>query len=356
MNFLLSDEQLALLDTLRGLLADKCDPRRVHDVFDGDGSFDAGLWQAICEMGIPAIMVPEEHGGLGLKLIDLAIAAELVGEFAAPVPLFGHVAATIALSLCGSDAQREQWLPKLAAGDVLATLAVGEGDSRWMAEEWTLAGGDSISGSKRLVPHAAEADLIIVGTTTGFVLVEKGDGFAAERLDCADRTRSLDTVTFTDAAAEPMPGDAASIARVLDAAAVLLAADAFGGASHCVEMSVEYAKVREQYGAPIGSFQGLKHQLSNMALAVEPGRGLYWYAAHAWDDIPEKARHAAAQAKAHLTDVYLQATRDTVEAHGGIGFTWEHDTHIYMKRAMLDWTWLGQPEKHRLRAADLVGW
>lgn len=356
MNFLLSDEQLALLDTLRGLFTDRCDPRRVHEIFDGDGSFDAGLWQALCEMGIPAIMVPEEHGGLGLKLIDLAIAAELAGEYAAPVPLFGHAAATIAISLCGSEAQRARWLPKLASGEILATLALGEGDLRWMPEEWKLTGGNSISGSKRLVPHAAEADLIVVGTASGFVLVEKGDGIVAERLDGADRTRSLDTVTFTDAAAEPMPGDAASIARVLDAAAVLLAADAFGGASHCVEMSVEYAKVREQFGAPIGSFQGLKHQLANMALAVEPSRGLYWYAAHAWDDIPDKARHAAAQAKAHLTDVYLQATRDTVEAHGGIGFTWEHDTHIYMKRAMLDWTWLGPPEKHRLRAADLIGW
>lgn len=356
MNFLLSDEQLALLDALRGLLQDKCDPRHVHEIFDGDGSYDAGLWQAICEMGIPAIMVPEELGGLGLKLIDLAIAAELVGEYAAPVPLFGHCAATIAVALCGSAAQRERWLPKLASGEALATLALGEGDSRWLPGEWEIAGEARLNGKKRFVPHGLEADLFIVGTASGLVLVEKGEGVAVERLDGADRTRSLDTVTFTDAPAEPMPGDEASVARSIDAASVLLAADAFGGANHCVEMSVEYAKVREQYGAPIGSFQGLKHQLSNMALAVEPGRGLYWYAAHAWDELPEKARHAAAQAKAHLTDIYLQATRDTVEAHGGIGFTWEHDTHIYMKRAMLDWAWLGQPEKHRLRAADLAGW
>jgi alkylation response protein AidB-like acyl-CoA dehydrogenase len=121
-------------------------------------------------------------------------------------------------------------------------------------------------------------------------------------------------------------------------------------------MTVDYAKMREQYGQAIAQFQGLRYQLVSMALAVEPSRGLYWYAAHAWDAIPEKASYAASQAKAHVTDVYLQVTRDMVEAHGGIGFTWEHDTHIYMKRAMLDWAWLGSPSRHRLRAADCAGW
>ena len=121
-------------------------------------------------------------------------------------------------------------------------------------------------------------------------------------------------------------------------------------------MSVEYAKLREQYGQPIAGFQGLRYQLVAMALATEPSRGLYWYAAHAWDAMPYKAAHAAAQAKAHLADTYLQITRDTVEAHGGIGFTWEHDTHLFMKRAMLNWAWLGSPSRHRLRAADLAGW
>lgn len=355
MNFLLSDDQLAFSDALRGLLQDKCDARRVHEIFDGDG-FDAELWQAICDMGVPAIMVAEAEGGLGLKLIDLAIAAELLGEFAAPVPFLGHSVATLAIALCGSAAQRERWLSRLASGESLGTVAFGEGQSRWLPDEWCLQGGERLSGTKQLVPNAAEADLIVVGTSDGLALVEKGEWATTERLDGADRTRPLDTLHLADAPCEPLPGGSEDIARVVDAAAVLLAADAFGGAAHCVEMSVEYAKVREQYGAPIGSFQGLKHQLSNMALAVEPSRGLFWYAAHAWDDVPTKARHAAAQAKAHLSDIYLQATRDTVEAHGGIGFTWEHDTHIYMKRAMFDWAWLGQPDRHRLRAAELAGW
>lgn len=357
MNFLLSDEQLALVDSVVSLLHDQCDPLHVHKVFDtpGDARFDADLWQALCAMGVPAIMVAEEHGGLGLGLVDVAIVAEALGHAAAPVPFFGHVLAALAISLGGSDAQKAHWLPKLAAGEVLGTLALCEGTGGWLPEQWILS-GSSLTGTKTLVPNAAEADLIVVGTTDGLALVEKGAGFASTRLDSADRTRPLDTVTFSGAASETLPEGKAALNRLIDAAAVLLAADSFGGAERCVTMSVDYAKMREQYGQFIAGFQGLRYQLVAMALATEPSRGLYWYAAHAWDAIPDKASHAASQAKAHLTDTYLQVTRDTVEAHGGIGFTWEHDTHLYMKRAMHNWAWLGSPSRHRMRAADFAGW
>jgi len=358
MNFLLSEEQHALVDTVKSLLRDKCDPVRVHRIFDtpGDARFDAELWAALVEMGIPAIMVPEEHGGLGLELIDLAIVAEALGHAAAPVPFFGHVLATLAISLGGSDAQKARWLPALSSGEKLATIAFGEGKAHWMPEEWAISAAGGITGTKILVPNAAEADLIVVGVAEGLAVVEKGAAYTCSRQDSADRTRPVDTVTFAGAEAELLESGKAAADRVADAAAALLAADAFGGAERCVEMSVEYAKVREQYGQPIAGFQGLRYQLVEMELRTEPSRGLYWFGAHAWDALPEKARHAAAQAKAHLTDTYLQVTRDTVEAHGGIGFTWEHDTHIYMKRAMLDWAWLGSPSRHRLRAADLAGW
>lgn len=357
MNFLLTEDQLALVDSVTNLLRDKCDPLRVHKIFDtpGDAQFDAELWSALCAMGVPAIMVPEEHDGLGLELVDLAIVAEALGKAVAPVPFLGHALATLAIALGGSDAQQGKWLPRLASGEALATVAFCEGKSGWMPDAWTLS-GPSLSGFKTLVPNAAEADLIVVGTADGLALVEKGAAYSCVRIDSADRTRPVDTVTFDGAAADPMPGDAQAVTRLMDAAAVLLAADCFGGADHCVTMSVEYAKLREQYGQPIARFQGLRYQLVAMALATEPSRGLYWYAAHAWDAMPDKASHAASQAKAHLADTYLQVTRDTVEAHGGIGFTWEHDTHLYMKRAMLNWAWLGSPSRHRLRAADLAGW
>ena len=358
MNFCLSDEQLALVDSVKALLRDKCDSQRVHAIFnsEGDARFDTDLWAALVELGVPAIMLPEQHGGLGLGLVDLAIVAEALGYHAAPVPFFGHALAALAIALGGSDQQRTCWLPKLASGEVLATVAFGEGNSVWLPAEWALSANGGLSGIKTLVPNAAEADLIVVGVAEGLALVEKGAGYATARLDSADRTRPVDTATFDHAAAALLPHGKDVAKKLIDAAAVLLAADAFGGAERCVDMSVEYAKIREQYGQPIAGFQGLRYQLVKMALGTEPSRGLYWYAAHAWDALPEKAAHAAAQAKAHLTDTFLQVTRDTVEAHGGIGFTWEHDTHIYMKRAMLDWAWLGSPSRHRLRAADLAGW
>ena len=358
MNFLLSEDQLALVETVRNLLRDKCDPQKVHKIFDveGDAQLDTELWTALVEMGIPAIMLPEDQGGLGLGLVDLAIVAEALGYHAAPVPFLGHALAGLAIALGGSDEQKAHWLPKLACGEVLATVAFGEGKSVWMPADWTLSATGGLKGVKTLVPNAAEADLIVVGVTEGLALVEKGAGYVTARVDSSDRTRPVDTVTFDGSAAEMLANGRSVADALIDAACVLLAADAFGGAERCVDMSVDYARIREQYGQPIAAFQGLRYQLVKMALGTEPSRGLYWYAAHSWYALPEKRAHAAAQAKAHLAETYLQVTRDTVEAHGGIGFTWEHDTHIYMKRAMFNWAWLGSPSRHRLRAADLAGW
>jgi len=358
MNFLLSADQLALLASIEDLLRDRCDSLRVHKIFNvaGEAQYDAELWAALGDMGLPAIFVPEEQDGLGLGMVDLAVVAELLGAYAAPVPWLGHVLAIVAIALGGSDAQKAKWLPRLAAGEILATVAFGEGRGAWFPDDWKLSATGGLAGTKVLVPNAAEADLIVVGVAEGLALVEKGAAYSTQRIDSGDRTRPVDTVVFDGAEIELLTDGLAVRDRLIDAAAVLIAADAFGGAERCVTMSVDYARVREQYGQPVAGFQGLRYQLVEMALATEPARGLYWYAAHAWDALPEKAAHAAAQAKAHLTDNYLQVTRDTVEAHGGIGFTWEHDTHIYMKRAMLDWAWLGSPSRHRLRAADLAGW
>jgi alkylation response protein AidB-like acyl-CoA dehydrogenase len=357
-NFLLSEDQLALVDMVQSLLRDKCEPLRVHKIFDveGDAQYDAELWQALVEMGLPGIFIPEAFGGMGLGVLDLAIVAEALGAAAAPVPYFGNALAGLAITLAGTDEQKAKWLPRLAAGEILGTVAFGEGKGAWLPDQWQLSASDGITGAKVLVPNATEADLIVVGVREGLAVVEKGAAYTAQRIDGADRTRPLDTVTFDGATAEVLGEGASVVDRVIDAAAVLLAADSFGGAEHCVDMCVDYAKLREQYGQALAQFQGYRYQLVKMALATEPSRGLYWFAAYAWDDQPDQASHAASQAKAHLTDTYLQMTRDTVEAHGGIGFTWEHDTHLYMKRAMANWAWLGSPSRHRMRAADFAGW
>ena len=189
------------------------------------------------------------------------------------------------------------------------------------------------------------------------VVERNATGVEIQRIEGADRTRRIGRISFDATPAERLEGGGVAAAeRVRDVGLVLLAADAFGGASKLVDMSVEYAKSREQFGVTIGHFQAHKHQLANMAVEIEPSRALYWYAAHALDHIQDEAPRCAAIAKSHITDRYQQIARDAVEAHGGIGFTWEGDVQIWFKRAMFDRALLGTPREHRDRAANLANW
>ena len=358
MNFDLSEEQQLMQSTIGDFLAKECPPERVRDAFDADSPFDRELWAGLLELGLGGIAVPDAYGGAGLELLDLALAAETLGHAATPGPFLGHALAALAVSLAGSEAQRERWLPALATGDALGTLAISEGDEAWQPEQWRLASGSRISGEKVGVPAGGEADLIVVGLAGGRLgLVERGAaGLTVEPIDSLDRTRRLDVLRFQDTPCEALAGGAEATARLRDAALVLLAADACGGAHHVVEASVEYAKTRRQFGVPIGHFQALKHQLADMAVAVEPTRALYWFAAHAFDRVPEEAPLAAALAKAHVVDRFVEVARDSVEAHGGIGYTWEGPVHIWFKRAMFDFSFLGTSRTHRRRAAQIQGW
>lgn len=358
MNFLLSDDQREILEAVERYFAKALPAQKLHAIVDGDSGFDASLWQGLAEIGALGALVPEAHGGLGLEMIDAAIVAEAIGRVAAPVPYLGHQLAVLALSLAGSPEQQAQWLPGLADGSRIATVAFLD-QGGWQPEQWKLDGGSSLSGAKRHVPFAPQADLVIVGVRGGgLVLVERGaTGLAIEPEDGVDRTRRLSTLRFSSTPGEVLPGASAGVAsRVRDAALALVAADAFGGATRALDMAVEYAKTRQQFGAVIGQFQALKHQLANMAVDVEPARGLYWYAAHAFDHLPDAAPRACALAKAHLADRYVQVARDATEAHGGIGYTWEYDLHVWLKRAMFDSAWMGTAREHRARAADLAGW
>jgi len=356
-DFGLSEEQQLLQDTVRRLLANENDPTQLRARFDSDAELDETFWKALMEIGLGGLLVPEEAGGAGLELLDAALVAETLGAAAAPGPFLGHTLAGLAIALGGSDAQRQRWLPALATGDALGTVAFAEEGGAWQPEQWQLAAGDTLDGAKLHVPYAGLADVIVVGTAGGgLALVEKrASGLGTEPFAGVDRTRRLATLRFAATPCEKLPAEGAA-ARVRDAALVLLAADAFGGAERCLQMAVEYAKTREQFGVTIGHFQALKHQLASMAVRVEPARALYWYAAHAFDHAPEEAPRMAAQAKAHLTDCFMQVARDTVEAHGGIGYTWECDVQIWFKRAMFDRAFLGTPAVHRERVADLAHW
>ena len=358
MDFDISDEQELLQDTVRQFLRNECPLTKVREIFDSDEGYDESVWKGMIGLGLGGICTPEEFGGAGRELLDLALVSEVLGEGAAPGPFIGHSLASLAILLGGSDEQKKELLPKLAMGEALGTVALGEGDGRWQPGDWTLVADGTISGTKLNVPHAAQADLIVVGTADGgLALVEKGaSGLQIEDQRGVDRTRRISKVSFENTPCTPLPQGQAASGRVRDAGLVLLSADAFGGVAKLVDMTVEYAKTRQQFGVTLGHFQAYKHQLANMAVEVEPLRGLYWYAAHAFDHVEDESERTAAIAKAHITDVAMQAARDTVEQHGGIGFTWECDVQIYFKRCMFDRAFLGTPADHRERAAVLAGW
>lgn len=358
MNFLLSEDQIALLQTVSEYANDKCDAGVRRAAFESDSGFDAAFWRGLMELGLGAIAVDADYGGMGLELMDVALAAEALGYAGAPGPFLGHVLAGHAIALAGSEEQKQRWLPRLCSGDVTATVALAEPSERYAPGDWTaqLSGG-CLDGQKRDVLYPEIADLTVVGVRGGFALVERGaPGQTYAPFEPTDRTRRLSHVTYSGVPAEFMPAAADECEALMDAAFVLLSADAFGGATRVLNMSVEYAKTREQFGRVIGQFQALRHQLANMAVDIEASRGLYWYAAHAQDIRADDRRRVAALAKAHLADVFMQSARAAIEAHGGIGYAWEHDVQIWLKRAMFDFAYLGAPSRHRDRAADMAGW
>jgi alkylation response protein AidB-like acyl-CoA dehydrogenase len=357
-NFDTSDEQELLQATLSRFLEGECPPTRLREIFDGDTGHDPALWKGLVDLGIAGLAIPEAHGGAGLEVIDLALAAETLGYAAAPGPFLGHALASVAIAAGGSEAQQRAWLPRLASGEAVGSVALGEPGGGWLPEQWTIAGGARLSGAKSFVPHAQAADVFVVGTAGGgLALVERGArGVAITPCEGVDRTRRLAGLALDGVAADPLANGTAAAARLRDVALVLCAADAFAAGSRLLDLSVAYAGTRRQFGVTISHFQALKHQLANMAVEIEPARGLWWYAAHAIDHVPADAPRFAALAKAHVTERAMQLARDAVEAHGGIGFTWECDVQIWFKRALFDRAWLGTPELHRERAAVLAGW
>lgn len=335
MRFHLTPEQVAIQDAVRGTLADGWGMERLQAFADGAADCDATSWQALMALGLGGLALPETEGGAGLGLLEASVVSEVAGEAAAPGPLIGQIVAAIAVS-ASSEPGAKALLPDIASGAKVVALAL-DGD---------------------LVACARGADLFLAGGEGGLRLVEAGTGVTIEPLSATDRSRPVSRVHIgPEAVSHPLcnAGDPL-VERVRDAALVLIAADALGGAQHCLDVSVDYAKTREQFGQPIGRFQALKHQLAEMALAVEPARALVWYAAYAWDAGLDDAPRAAAMAKAHLCEVYTRVTRAAIAAHGGIGYTWEYGLHFWFRRAVADRAWMGSPQVHRARAAELAGW
>lgn len=332
MRFHLSEEQRSIQEAIRGTLADCWQLEQQHNFANGDADFDQSSWDALMALGLGSILLPDS----GMGLLDAALVCEIVGEAAAPGPLIGQLLSVAALARTSNDAAKAH-LAGLEAGTTIATLAIG---------------------TSPYVQSARSAALFLTGSReAGLSLVEAGDGVAIEPVKSTDRSRPVSKVSFDGAKTHLLfPAGDPMVGKLLDAALVLVAADSLGGAQKCTDMSVAYAKEREQFGQPIGQFQGLKHQLAHMALDVEPARAQVWYAAYAHDaDLPDAPR-AAAMAKAHLCDVYVRTTRAAIAAHGGIGYTWEYGLNYWFRRAAFNRAWLGSPATHRARAAELAGW
>jgi len=347
-DFDLSDEQKQLEDSIDAFFGQSFPLSRVRECYDAqmaplDGLNALGL----CEM-----LIPEEYGGGGGTVLDVAVAAERLGAAAAPGPFLGRVMAGYAISIAGSEEQRRRWLPALASGERRATIAVAEPGSRWLPDSFEVR-ADRIAGEKRNVLVGDGTDLVVVVLADGLAVVElDGPGVRVVKGDVLDRTRPFATLVFDGPECDVLAGAAAATERVLDLGAVLVAADAFGGAARCLDLAVEYSKLREQFGTTIAHFQAVKHQLADMAIDVLPARGMYWYAAHALDCDQDDAGALASLAKAHITERYVAAARRSIEIHGGIGYTWECDLHFFLRRAVFDRTYLGSPEVHRQRRAQ----
>jgi alkylation response protein AidB-like acyl-CoA dehydrogenase len=282
-----------------------------------------------------------------------------MGYCAAPGPLLAHSLTALALTLGGSDEQKTRWLPKLASGEVVGSVAFAEEDDRWQPDQWALSQSDGrLTGVKRHVLFPSDADMFLVGLAGGDLAIVARDvpGVTTREWDGVDRTRRLGALHLEDAACDILPGGMAVAERVRDAGLILIAADAYGGAHRSVELTVDYANERVQFGKTIAHFQGVKHQIADAAAEVEPSRSLVWYAAYAFDHRPDEAPRLAAVAKSHLADRYVDASRTMVMLHGGIGYTWEFHCQLWLKRAMFDRNYLGSPSLHRERAAQLAGW
>lgn len=338
MNFDYSDEQKMLKDEARKFLSSRCDSTVVRRVLDHDDrSHDAELWRGVAEQGWLGAAIPEAHGGLGLGHVELCALAEELGRACAPIPFASTVYFVAeALMLFGSDAQQAKWLPRIAAGEAIGAFATSEGPGPVTPRSLATRVADGrLTGTKLPVTDGDIADLLVVLTTDGLYLVERGEGVATEVVKTFDPTRSAARVTFTNAPAERLANEdgLAAMQAVLDRAAVLLAFEQLGGADRALEMAKAYALDRYAFGRQIGGYQAIKHKLADMYVKNELARSNAYYAAWALNSGAAELPVAAAAARVSASDAYWFASKENIQTHGGIGYTWEADPQLYYRRS-----------------------
>jgi alkylation response protein AidB-like acyl-CoA dehydrogenase len=374
-NFAFSEEQEELRRTVRQFLEAKSPETEVRRLMETTEGYDPAVWKQMGqELGLQSIAIPEQHGGQGFTLIELGIVLEEMGRVLLCAPYYSSVVlAANAILNAGTDAQKQALLPGIASGDTIATLAFTEPNGKWDVTGITLEAQESggkytLSGEKMFVLDGHTANTIVVvarrAGSTGtdgisfFAVSGDADGLTRTPLSTMDMTRKQAKLEFANVAAEPLgePGRGwAAYSKTLDQAAVALANEMMGGAQFVLEMSVQYAKDRVQFGRPIGSFQAIKHKCADMLLEVESGKSAAYYASWAAAEDNDELPVVAALAKAYCSEAYFHATAENIQIHGGIGFTWEHPAHLYFKRAKSSEIFLGDPTYHRELLAQRIG-
>jgi alkylation response protein AidB-like acyl-CoA dehydrogenase len=377
LDFGFSEEQEMLRDSAKRFLADNCPTKFVRQMMADETGHDRAFWQKLAGLGWPAMLIPEQYGGQGGSFLDMTVVVEEAGKALIPGPFFAAALLGVpAIVEGGSENQKKEILPKMANGEYIGTVAVAEASGRFDADGVELGAtrkgtGYTLSGEKFFVPDAQVADGIVVAARTGragaegvtlFLVPAKAEGVTVTQLKTVDMTRRLCHVKFDKVAV-----DAASmlgkenqgwpiLQRVLDIATGALAVEMVGTAQKALDISVEYAKTRVQFGKPIGSFQAVKHKCVDMMVAVENARSLAYYACWTVSERVAEAATAVPMAKAYASDMAKNVTSEAIQVHGGIGFTWEHDMHLYHRRALAGEGNFGNAPVHRETVAkSLLG-
>lgn len=369
MTYTLSAEQLEMSATVADFLDKRSPESEVRRLMEAGGAPDPTVWaQLTDQLGLTGLLIPEEYGGGGFGFLDFALVAEKTGAALLVAPLLSTVMASCAVALSSSEELKALWLPALASGKKTGTLALAEESGSWDKSTVTttvseLDGTPRLAGTKMYVIDGQHADLFIVSATSAdgsvglYAVRSDSPGVELTALETLDMTRPQARVQFEKAPAVALTDAANGVTtyeRVVAIAGVLLSAEQVGGAQRCLDMAVEYAKVRVQFGRPIGSFQAIKHKCADMLLDVESARSAAYHAAAVLDEDVDPAI-ASTLASAHCSAAYTKVAGENIQIHGGIGFTWEHPAHLYYKRAKTSELLFGDPAWQRERLAILVG-
>jgi alkylation response protein AidB-like acyl-CoA dehydrogenase len=369
MNFGFTEEQDFLRSAAREFLEGESPMTAVRELMDDERGYRPEVWKQMAELGWVGLLIPEEHGGAGLNYVDLVVILEEMGRALLPSPFFGNLQGTLAVLRAGNDTQKKDILPAVAAGDRILTFAITEEAGTEDPADLKLAaekdgGSYRLSGSKLFVPDGQNADTLVVAVRTGgegelsLLLVDRESaGVSVTPLKSMDQTRRIAEVSFDGATGQLLGAENAGLDTwewVRDRALVALSADAVGGSEKVLEDSVAYAKERVQFGKPIGVHQAIKHKCADMLIEVESSKSITYYAAWTAAEDLDEARLAAAMAKAYTSDAYRHCSGENIQIHGGVGFTWEYDCHLYFKRAKAVEVTYGDATLHRERVAQLL--